>query len=196
MPADVTNLLASARTAVNYVKTKVRFGAANRAQDYAESYEKHAKAIEGKDPNVLDKALGGMTYFLPLLTGANRAMQIGEELGGSASTDKLNRMRQIAAITMRTGAGNCYEQSITAFVFLHDQGARPLSWMHLSNGKHAFVVLGRKPKSGDDPAKWGDTAVVCDPWNNEAYALPAVQGPSILQGKWHCTTATAAFGVE
>jgi hypothetical protein len=32
--------------------------------------------IEGANPNALDKLLGKMTYFLPLLTGANRAQQI------------------------------------------------------------------------------------------------------------------------
>jgi hypothetical protein len=196
MASDVVTLLAAARTAVAHVKTVVPFGASNRAADYAESYEKHHKAIEGKDPNVLDKALGGMTAFLPLLTGANRALQIKDEISGSAATDVIGRFRQISDLTMRTKAGNCNEQSITAFVYLYDRGIRPLAWMHLTNGKHAFVVLGRTAKSGDDPSKWGDTAVVCDPWNNEAYFLPAVQGQGILQTKWGCGTATAVFGVE
>jgi hypothetical protein len=196
MASDVNTLLAAARTAVASVKAMVPFGASNRPADYVESYEKNRKAIEGKDPNVLDKTLGVMTGFLPLLTGANRAIQIGNEVSGNAATDMLGRFRQISEITKRTKAGNCNEQSITAFVHLYDQGFRPLSWMHLTNGKHAFVVLGRTPKSGDDPSKWGDGAVVCDPWNNEAYALPAEQGQSILRAKWGCGTATAVYGVE
>ena len=57
MASDVVTLLAAARTAVAHVKTVVPFGASNRAADYVESYEKNQKAIEGKDPNVLDKAL-------------------------------------------------------------------------------------------------------------------------------------------
>lgn len=196
LASDVTTLLAAAKTAVAHVKTTVPFGAPNRSADYAESYEKNRKAIEGNDPNVVDKVLGAMTYFLPLLTGANRAMQIGDVLSGNAAPGMLARLRQISQFTMRTKAGNCNKQSITAFVYLYDHNVRPLAWMHLTNGKHAFVVLGRKAKSGDDPAKWGDTAVVCDPWNNEGYALPAVQGQSILQAKWGCGTSTAIFGVE
>lgn len=196
MASDVNTLLAAAKTAVASVKTMVPFGASNRAADYVESYEKNRKAIEGKDPNILDKSLGVMTGFLPLLTGANRAIQIGDEVSGNAAKDMLGRFRQIFEITKRTKAGNCNEQSITAFVCLYDQGVRPLAWMHLTNGKHAFVVLGRTPKSGDDPSKWGDSAVVCDPWNNEAYVLPADRGQGILQGKWGCGTATAVFGVE
>lgn len=196
MPADVSTYLSAAKNAVSFVKAKVPYGASNRASDYAESWEKNRKKIEGNDPNVLDRTLGAMTAFLPLLTGANRAQQIWNEASGEAPSDPIARFRQIAEITMRTGAGNCNEQSIVAFMFLHDRGIRPLAWMHLTNDKHAFVVLGRTPKSGIDPAKWGDAAVVCDPWNKEAYALPAVQGASILQTKWSCGTARAQFGVE
>lgn len=196
MAADVSTNLAAAKLAVAYVKANVPFGASNRLSDYSESYEKNRKKIEGNDPNVLDKALGAMTAFLPLLTGANRAQQIWNETTGNAPSDPISRFRQIAEITTRTKAGNCNEQSITAFMFLYDRGARPLAWMHLTNGRHAFVVVGRTPKSGDDPTKWGDAAVVCDPWNNEAYALPAVQAASILQTKWSCGTAKAQFGVE
>jgi hypothetical protein len=196
MATDVTTYVSAARGAVTFVKEKVRFGASNRVSDYAESYEKHHKAIEGRNPGRVDKVMGAMTAFLPLLTGANRAQQVWNEATGEAPSDPIARFRQIAEITMRTGAGNCNEQSITAFMFLYDRGVRPLAWMHLTNGKHAFVVLGRTPKSGDDPKDWGDTAVICDPWNNEAYALPAVQGQSILQTKWSCGTAKAQFGVE
>lgn len=196
MATDVSTYLSAAKTAVSFVKEKVRFGASNRPGDYGASYDRNRKAIEGENPGPVDKVMGAMTAFLPLLTGANRAQQIWNETTGNAPSDPIARFRQISDITIRTGAGNCNEQSITAFIHLYDRGIRPLAWMHLTNGRHAFVVLGRTPKSGDDPSKWGDTAVVCDPWNNEAYALPAVQATSILQTKWSCPTATAQFGVE
>ena len=196
MAIDVTTYLSAAKDAVSFVKAKVPFGASNRLSDYSESYEKNRRKIEGENPGPLDKVMGAMTAFLPLLTGANRAMQIGNEVSGNAPSDPIPRFRQIADITLRTKAGNCNEQSITAFVHLYDRGIRPLAWMHLTNGKHAFVVLGRTPKTGVDPKEWGEAVVVCDPWNNEAYALPAVQGTSILQTKWSCGTARAVFGVE
>lgn len=196
MAADVKSNLAVAKEAVAWVKTAVPFGASNRGEDYVESWKKNRKKIEGPDPGVLDRVLGGMTAFLPLLTGANRAMQIKGEVTGTAAPDYLSRFRQIYEITLRTKAGNCNEQSITAFVWLLDRGVRPLAWMHLTNGKHAFVVVGRKPGSGDDPSKWGDTAVVCDPWAGEAYPLPAEKGVALLQSRWGCSTAKAEFGVE
>ena len=196
MAADVKSNLAVAKEAVAWVKTAVPFGASNRGEDYVESWKKNRKKIEGPDPGVLDRVLGGMTAFLPLLTGANRAMQIKGEVTGTAAPDYLSRFRQIYEITLRTKAGNCNEQSITAFVWLLDRGVRPLAWMHLTTGKHAVVVVGRKPGSGDDPSKWGDTAVVCDPWAGEAYPLPAEKGVALLQSRWGCSTARAEFGVE
>ncbi|MBP7676643.1 MAG: hypothetical protein KBB14_09995 [Thermoanaerobaculia bacterium] len=195
MPADATANLAVAKEAVAWVKAMVPFGASNRGSDYVESWKKNRKKIEGPDPGVLDKVLGGMTAFLPLLTGANRAMQIRGEVTGEAATDYLSRFRQIYDITLRTKAGNCNEQSITAFVWLLDRGVKPIAWMYLTNGKHAFVAIGRKAGSGNDPAKWGDSVVVCDPWAGEAYPLPADKGGALLQTKWGCATANAEFGV-
>jgi hypothetical protein len=192
----VVEYLNAARSAVSYVKARVPFGAANRPSDYAESYEKNRAKIEGPNPGPVDKVMGAMTAFLPLLTGANRAVQIGNEVSGNAPADPIARFRQIAEITTRMKSGNCNEQSITAFIYLYDRGVAPLAWMHLTNGKHAFVVLGRTSSTGDDPAKWGDAAVVCDPWNNESYPLPAVAGQSILQKKWGCGTARAQYQVE
>ncbi len=196
MSRPVANYLAAAANAVAYVRGKVPYGASNRGSDYVESWEKNHAKIEGPDPGLVDRAMGGMTAFLPLLTGANRALQIWNEVSGNAPSDPIARFRQVAGITMRVGAGNCNEQSITAFVYLHDLGVRPLAWMHLTSGTHAFVLVGRTARSGDDPANWGDSAVVCDPWNKESYVLPAAQGKGILQSKWGCGTATAVFGVE
>jgi hypothetical protein len=187
--------LAAALNVVKSVKTKVPFGASNRGSDYGAAYDKFHKKIEGANPNVLDKLLGSMTYFLPLLTGANRAQQIYNESTGDASSSPLDRFRQVANITVKTKAGNCNEQSIVAFMDLYDLGIRPLAWVHMDNGTHAFVVIGRPSGAGSNPANWGDNCVVCDPWANEAYYLPADKGAGILQTKWGCPTATPEFGV-
>ena len=195
MPDDVTTRLAAAKIAVSFVKAKVPFGASNRLDDYGESYRRHAKKIEGENPGLLDKVLGGMTAFLPLLTGANRAQQIWNEKSGNAPSDPISRFRQIAEITTRTKAGNCTEQSITAFVYLYDLGTRPLAWINMIGRDHAFVLVGMAAMSGDDPAKWGDATVVCDPWNNEAYTLPAETGASILQTKWGTSKVHAVYEV-
>ena len=65
------NYLAAALNVVYGVKDKVPFGASNRLSDFVESYDRHHKKVEGANPNVFDKFMGGMTAFLPLMTGAN-----------------------------------------------------------------------------------------------------------------------------
>lgn len=188
--------LAAALNVVKGVKAKVPFGASNRLADYEASYEKNHKKIEGANPGILDKVLGGMTFFLPLMTGANRAQQIYNEKTGEAPSNPIERFRQIANITVKSKAGNCNEQSIVAFMDLYDMGIRPLAWVNTDNGRHAFVVIGREPKTGNNPTDWGENCVVCDPWANEAYYLPAGSGAGLLQTKWGCPTATPQFGVE
>ena len=55
---------------------------------------------------------------------------------------------------------------------LHDRlHARPLDYMERTNADHAFVVIGRTKGSRIDGYKtWGKEAVVCDPWDNKAFA--------------------------
>ena len=68
------------------------------------------------------------------------------------------------------GCGNCGEQTAYAMVLLYQQGVRPLDYMEISGGDHAFLVIGsqdRGPASSFE--SWGDSAVVCDPWDNKAY---------------------------
>ena len=189
------NYLAAALNVVYGVKEKVPFGASNRLSDFVESYDRHHKKVEGANPGVVDKVMGGMTAFLPLMTGANRAVQIYDEIAGNASLDKLERYRQIANLTVKMKAGNCFEQAIVAFIDLYDRGIRPVAIMYMDNRRHAFVLIGRPSRTENHPSKWGDECVVCDPWAREAYYLPADTGAGILQTKWGCPTATAEFGV-
>lgn len=63
------------------------------------------------------------------------------------------------------GCGNCGEQSALAFVYLRQQGVKPLDWYQVNSFQHAFVIVDRA--SGSDPKNyltWGNDAVVCDPW--------------------------------
>jgi hypothetical protein len=62
------------------------------------------------------------------------------------------------------GCGNCGEQSAIAFMYLKRQGTFPLDWMEVNNYEHAFVIIGRAPKSDTrNHATWGTDAVICDP---------------------------------
>jgi hypothetical protein len=81
---------------------------------------------------------------------------------------------QIAQRAERFHCGNCGEQAAVAMMFLHRRGVRPLDYMQLTNGDHAFVVIDRAANSDvNDPSTWGATAVICDAWSKIAY--PATQ---------------------
>lgn len=76
----------------------------------------------------------------------------------------LEQMEIIAEQSKLKKCGNCGEFSALAFIYLYKKGVRPLDWMALVGGDHAFVVIGRDNADANDYAHWGSNAVVCDPW--------------------------------
>ena len=73
------------------------------------------------------------------------------------------------------------EQAAIAFVFLVDRRVTPIDYMERTNADHAFVVIDRKVGSDvKDISTWGDTAVVCDPWDEKVYAASEI--PSKMYG--------------
>lgn len=77
----------------------------------------------------------------------------------------LEKIKIISEEAKLKQCGNCGEFSALAFMYLYQKGVRPLDWMALVGGDHAFVVIGRDKKgSVDKPLSWGPTAAICDPW--------------------------------
>ncbi len=76
----------------------------------------------------------------------------------------IDQIRIIANESRQKKCGNCGEFSALAFIYLYDGGVRPLDWMALAGGDHAFVVIGRENAVVNDYANWGSKSVVCDPW--------------------------------
>ena len=96
-------------------------------------------------------------------------------------------------------AGNCYEMAELAFVYLAQNGLRPLEIAYLApaaavrvrlfgttdhddiDPDHAFVIIGRKleweerrDRAGGEIAiaplnKWNFGSVICDPWSKRCY---------------------------
>lgn len=99
----------------------------------------------------------------------------------------LEGAESAAKRAMEWRIGNCHEMSALAFMFLLEYPAGGIQQQGLpaidapvlierlsipAPGDHAFVVLGRSTSSSStNPADWGDKAVVCDPWSNEAYKV-------------------------
>lgn len=84
--------------------------------------------------------------------------------GLGAAAQPIDWVRLVAEAAKTNKCGNCGENSAVAFMWLYDQGVRPLDWMNLGSADHAFVVIGRKPGRAADWKGWGKDAVVCDPW--------------------------------
>lgn len=77
----------------------------------------------------------------------------------------LEKMRIIAEEVKDKKCGNCGEFSALAFIYLYDKGVRPLDWMSLEGGDHAFVVIGQdKNRIAGKILSWGPDAVICDSW--------------------------------
>lgn len=109
-------------------------------------------------------------------TGIGAVMCVKMMRSAPSPTKKENKydyIRSWAARARHFKCGNCAEQAAVAFVYLDDNGIRPIHFMaNLEKGDHGFVVIGREPNSKDgDTAGWGINAVVCDPWHGKSYPV-------------------------
>jgi len=89
----------------------------------------------------------------------------------------------VAKTAIANRGGNCDEFSATAFVQLKSLGARPIHWVKLTNGDHAFVLIGEGPSfsmNNDQFLRWKDSVVVCDAWDKACYVASEI--PNRLPG--------------
>lgn len=97
------------------------------------------------------------------------------------SGDKRQRLRVVesARRAKRSGCGNCFEQASLAYLYLKEEGVRPIDLFELARLDHVFVVIGRAGETPEKVSSWGAQAVVCDPWAPEGQrvfrALPMEQ---------------------
>lgn len=187
----VNRRLSMAKAAVAAVKIKLPLGAGNKMDDVvAANLERTArKAGYGDFLSTIARAAALPVAVIAegsIITYRARDMVSGKRCTGVA------QIREWARQAVEGKAGNCDDQSCVAFTYLYDNGVRPLDWMHLINGKHAFVLIGREDRSEADPATWGEDLVVCDPWNNDAYQLDAATGSDTLFRKMQCNCGKAA----
>lgn len=77
----------------------------------------------------------------------------------------------IANFAKKYEIGNCGEQASLAYTYLRKKYRLvKLDRLTLINGDHAFLVIGRIPNRPIHiPNEWGNSAVVCDPWENLCY---------------------------
>ena len=94
---------------------------------------------------------------------------------------------KVAQIAIAAKGGNCDEFSATAYMELVKMGIKPVHWVKLDGGDHAFVLIGKIPMlylDEKDLKKYGANWVVCDAWDKAAYVateipdrLPSYKSP-------------------
>ncbi|HET6914234.1 MAG TPA: hypothetical protein VFH71_12945 [Rhodanobacteraceae bacterium] len=183
----VEQRLAFAKAAVALVKSKLTLGPGNRIMD---------PVVASRLQMVAQKAgygefLSHMARFATVMVAPMAEASIIKYRFEDWWAGKPPSPRTWAEEAVQGRAGNCDEQSCVALVYLYDNKVRPLDWMHLTNGRHSFVLIGRDATSGLDPATWGEDVVVCDPWNNDAYPLDPRAAKQTLLDKMKCGCAAA-----
>ena len=75
-------------------------------------------------------------------------------------------IKLLANVAKEAKAGNCQEMAAVAFLFLMEQGIRPIEIVY--SPAHTFVVIGRNPGSLiNELESWGENTVICDPWGKQ-----------------------------
>lgn len=93
-----------------------------------------------------------------------------------------------AELALRLGWGNCGEKAAATAYLLAKENAEEgiedrIEIMNFANSDHAFVVVGRDPKSNvEDPYSWGP-AVVVDSWAGTVYPADRFYFHSLNLGK-------------
>lgn len=152
--------LSAAVIANEYVKKKMTIGASNKMRwDFPRAWACSGSLINtGYMREHVDREMRA---------AINASTEtIHSELDYNLKFQKLY-LEKSADAAQLYGCGNCGEQSAIAFVYLRRQKTFPLDWMEVNNYQHAFVIIGRAPRSDTrNPATWGDEAVICDPWRD------------------------------
>ncbi len=176
-----------AQLAVEYVKSKMTTGAANKAKDI------FAGGPTGVINFLLTLGISRSTInILNLEDSFWNRMENGDD-----SVAKLWTMRRRSKETMGNeidpgitasdatsyGTGNCGEQSAIAFTYLCQKNVFPIDWCHFDQkGKdHAFVIVNAKaPITPTNFSEWSNFAILCDPWDDR------VDFARCLIQRWDC----------
>jgi hypothetical protein len=167
MAADVNHNLSFARSAVNFMKPKMKL-VANWDQNSEQSAESifRTSGDEQKARAAWDKAdkcvYGQLRQTDDWRMIMDRDLRASKSMSG-AGIQNLDDIRTLSNLVAKYSCGNCAELAASAFMYLHKLNVRPLDYMILDGADHAFVVIGREVDT-DDWSKWGKSAVVCDPW--------------------------------
>jgi hypothetical protein len=154
----------------------------------------HPKSIEGRLP--FRKKIASIEGSRDYRKELTQNWQQSFEAGGTAG--QLTRILHRATAARITGIGNCVEQASIAFVYLYQNGVRPLDFMMFgANGwDHGWLVIGRDANATEDLSTWGADAVWCDPWavdNGLLFSVAALVNDTITIADHHFGYAKSIY---
>ncbi len=126
---------------------------------------------------------------------ANRKLDLFSSLGfnlvrvaymrDDSSYDGTDFIWKAAGLAMKHGCGNCGEHAAVAFMFLRAQGVKPIDFMAFPKPyDHNFLIIGRTANSVvNDYRTWGEEAVVCDAWDQQAFIAKEIPVKMIGNGQ-------------
>ena len=182
---------AVAKEAFDYVRDKMRVGAANRYFDQPAHYLPDLPFSSAMAPNVYNRL--GCVSAMREITSAivnpmwDRVNQVPESIYATVKMEAHGKTIDIyAAKAEEFGCGNCHEQSALTFQYLRNRGVRPLDWIMQAalytvpvlgaRGDHVFVIIGRDgTKDVGDVTKWNPEVFWCDPYENEMGGLDRIR---------------------
>lgn len=152
--------LSAAVIANQYVKSKMTIGASNKLRpDFWRAWKCSGSAVNtGEMRLYVDKQIQSAIN--------SDDSPVASELDFNLKFQKIYLEKSAQGAELY-GCGNCGEQSAIAYMYLKQQKTFPLDWMEVNNYQHAFVIIGRAPRSDTrNAATWGDDAIICDPWRD------------------------------
>ena len=165
MPAGYEDNLLQAKQAYDYTKGKLTIGASNKWSDMITSLGAAQMCV---------RTIRRMGTDVPLPAHAGKVP---------------THLRAAAYKAEAAGCGNCGEHAAVAFMYLYNKSQFPVEVMQGSNVDHLFVVLGRDAAGDvDKPGKWGEKAVICDPWNGNYF--PATEFKEKMHKGWEMVPTT------
>lgn len=126
------------------------------------------------------------------VTAVRKESKIGEMGSGQTPDDRLWAMGNainLGNVATKHGWGQCQEHAATTSTRLHNLGVAGVEVMGRAgnpdgSSTHAFVVVGRTVGSDpNDPATWGDNALIVDAWGDDVFTAAELHAdPSLLPG--------------
>jgi hypothetical protein len=138
--------------------------------DWAKKALMHVKKLNIQSNNIGTGELSpGMLDDMGRFLNGQFGIIHSELISKYGDTNGQSNIMAPAIVGRKFSWGNCEAKAALAFIFLGENGVTPIEVMSVGDD-HILLVLGRNQKGKiPDLSTWGETAVVCDPWADDAY---------------------------